>query len=274
MTKSNAEQIRDLISLLESNKSESLEEALPIFTQKLKSKLTGLGAKFSHRLAGVDQVQKALVPYLKMFTTYMGRKGQNWTTVTWRTLGNFVTSSASLKLPMGELTPTFLNKAEFLALLKDPNARAVINKYADGKVNEVLPKDLTAQYLDLPVIKSGVKPTKKADVAPAPAPAKAGGTVTEALWASEKDKAQSLITGVLVAVIIKLFDKADETGEFDTTPDTKSPKKPGSAAEPPPSIPPSADLPGLLADIKKKLTPDDYQDVIGNLRKMGVNVGP
>lgn len=269
MTKSDAEQIRDLIKLIESDQSERLDEALPIFTQKLKSKLTGLGAKFSNRLAGVDQVQKALVPYLKMFATYMGRKGQNWKTVTWRTLGNFVTSSASLRLPMGDLNPTFLNKAEFLALLKDPNARTVINKYVDGKVNEMVPKNLTAAYLDLPIIKSGVKPTKKSDIPASPA-GSAGAPVTEALWPTETDKAQSLITGVLVAVIIKLFDKADETGEFDTNKAETAPKDSGPAPKP---MDPPKELPGLLKDLQRKV-PDQYLELIGHLKRMGINVEP
>lgn len=185
--------MRKALQILEAQyaQQQEVEEAFPILKQKLKSKLTGLAGKFSSRMSGKNLVQKALVPYLQMFAQIMGRKNQNWNTVTWKTVTDYLTSSASLRLPMGEFEPQRLTPQELDDLFQDPEARAMIKKYVpanSANLASLLPQ-------------SGVRSVLNRAVSAPVATDKTGTT-------------QQFLTGVMVAVIQKLFDKAEGVGDY------------------------------------------------------------
>jgi len=193
MANNDASQMRKYLTLMESQsvQSQQVEEAFPILKQQLKSKLTGLAAKFSRRMAGKNLLQKALVPYLQMFATVMGRKQQNWDTVTWKTVADYMTSSASLRLPMGEFEPQRLTVQELDELFHDADARAMIRKYVPGNavnLSALMPQAGIRSVLNRPVS--------------APVAEDKSGVV------------QKFITGLMVAVIQKLLDKAEGVGEY------------------------------------------------------------
>ena len=238
----NTEQMRKYAQLLESQHASDLdldEAFAPILRQKLTGIKTGLLAKFSQRHKGLDLIQKALVPYMKMFAQVMGRRQQNWDTVTWRTVGNFLTSSASFRLPMGDYEPQRLTAIELNQLLTSPASRAIVAIYLKtdkGKINYLLPRALNSRNLDqrvgAPQAAAPGAPKQRTDptistlgVSQASA---AGSPITEAN-SDTADLAQRLITGLFVAVIQQLFDKAEGAGAFDQH--TEAPQQPSASGQ-------------------------------------------
>lgn len=256
MVNNNAHEMRKLVTLLDTPSLEhQLEEALaPILKQKMKSMGTGLLAKFSQRHKGMDLIQKALVPYMKLFSQVMGRKGQNWDTVTWRTVGNFITSTASLRLPMGEYAPQRINANELNKILTSAPHRQVVSQYLPSniksQINLYLPRSLTSANLDKPV-SAMESPSSTSD---------SGSPVAEATG-DKADIAQKIITGLFVAVIQKLFDKAEESGDFDT--EAPPAPEPSPSPTPRPAKPSPAPTPASSIDMRQAI--DTLRQVYGRL---------
>ena len=183
----NAGEIRRFMTILEESTSIShqgieipLNEAFPVFTAQLKNRMLQMMSRFGGQWEGKSLVQKALVPYLKLFTVYMGRWNQTWNSVTWRTVLNFLVSKASLRLPLGELTPQQLTFPEIEAIIEDNQARVRISKYlgkAAREVNTLMPRQIRSVMTD-PV-------------------------------SQDSNKSQLLITGLFVEAIRHMFEKAE-----------------------------------------------------------------
>lgn len=200
MTRTDAELMRQMMQVIEKSsiktnqplvESNQVTEAFPVLKQALKSKLTGLASKFSKRMAGRNQVQKALVPYLSMFVTHMGRKNQNWNTVTWRTVINYLTGNASLKIPLGDFEPQRLTFQDIAMIIADDNSRKTIMKYLGNQSNllvNLMPKNITNKLND-----------------PVSINMEDGSNI-----------AQKLITGLFVEAIQTMFDKAQATSQYQT----------------------------------------------------------
>lgn len=196
MASNDAELIRKMINAVEKTKDiqstalmegQEVEEAFPVLKQAVQSKLLGLAGKFSRRMEGQNQAKKALVPYLKMFVTQMGRKNQDWDTVTWRTVLNYMISNASLRLPLGEFEPQQLKSQDITNIIADDLARKRIQKYMGTQgpfLNSLMPKNISSK-MNMPV---------------------AGN--------QGKTAAQNLITGLFMEAIQVMFDKAQESPEY------------------------------------------------------------
>jgi hypothetical protein len=205
MASNDAELIRKMINVVEKTKDiqstalmegQEVEEAFPVLKQAVQSKLLGLAGKFSRRMEGQNQAKKALVPYLKMFVTQMGRKNQDWDTVTWRTVLNYMISNASLRLPLGEFEPQQLKSQDITNIIADDLARKRIQKYMGSQgplLNSLMPKNISSK-MNMPV---------------------AGN--------QGKAAAQNLITGLFMEAIQVMFDKAQESPEY------KGPAQPQAA---------------------------------------------
>lgn len=196
MASNDAELIRKMINAVEKTKDiqstalmegQEVEEAFPVLKQAVQSKLLGLAGKFSRRMEGQNQAKKALVPYLKMFVTQMGRKNQDWDTVTWRTVLNYMISNASLRLPLGEFEPQQLKSQDITNIIADDLARKRIQKYMGTQgpfLNSLMPKNISSK-MNMPV---------------------AGN--------QGKTAAQNLITGLFMEAIQVMFDKAQDSPEY------------------------------------------------------------
>ena len=228
MASNDAELIRKMINVVEKTKDiqstalmegQEVEEAFPVLKQAVQSKLLGLAGKFSRRMEGQNQAKKALVPYLKMFVTQMGRKNQDWDTVTWRTVLNYMISNASLRLPLGEFEPQQLKSQDITNIIADDLARKRIQKYMGSQgplLNSLMPKNISSK-MNMPV---------------------AGN--------QGKAAAQNLITGLFMEAIQVMFDKAQESPEYKgpAQPQAKPPVPMPLSPKPAPVTPPAAPASG------------------------------
>lgn len=213
MASNDAELIRKMINVVEKTKDiqstalmegQEVEEAFPVLKQAVQSKLLGLAGKFSRRMEGQNQAKKALVPYLRMFVTQMGRKNQDWDTVTWRTVLNYMISNASLRLPLGEFEPQQLKSQDITNIIADNFARKRIQKYMGTQgplLNSLMPKNISSK-INMPV---------------------AGN--------QGKAAAQNLITGLFMEAIQVMFDKAHGSSEY------QGPAQPQAEPEALPPVP-------------------------------------
>jgi len=228
MASNDAELIRKMINVVEKTKDiqstalmegQEVEEAFPVLKQAVQSKLLGLAGKFSRRMEGQNQAKKALVPYLKMFVTQMGRKNQDWDTVTWRTVLNYMISNASLRLPLGEFEPQQLKSQDITNIIADDLARKRIQKYMGSQgplLNSLMPKNISSK-MNMPV---------------------AGN--------QGKAAAQNLITGLFMEAIQVMFDKAQASPEYKgpAQPQAKPPVPMPLSHKPAPVTPPAAPASG------------------------------
>jgi hypothetical protein len=139
MTEPNAGEMRKYMALLESTQPEErVDEGL------LDNMWTAAKSLFSMGSLGRYEMLSLYNPYERQFRRAMGQKNQNYDTVTWKTLMNFLISRIplSLKFPKN-MRATKLTKQDVLEILNQRRLRdTTFNAIRDG-----LPEDATVEFL-------------------------------------------------------------------------------------------------------------------------------
>jgi hypothetical protein len=127
MAKSDAELMRDLMLMIrEHSQGVAQDHQLEEDITKFRRTTQWLKGLFSRKARGVSDVLRGAMPLLKQFERYLGRRRQDYDTVTWQTVLLFLQSSATRNIPIGRQRGVPLNLAQVGEILDDMSFRRAI----------------------------------------------------------------------------------------------------------------------------------------------------
>ncbi len=142
MTNANSQEMRKFVTLLESSDAEvQLDEGF------LDNLVTAAKSLFSMGSLGRYEMLTLFNPYEKQFRRAMGQKNQDYATVNYRTLMNFLISRAplSLKFPKN-LRPTSLTRQDVMGILSQRKLRDM----TANQIRDAFPDNVPPDFLPTP----------------------------------------------------------------------------------------------------------------------------
>ena len=198
MPKNDAELMRQMMNLTESVQPSSQE---PI---QLDEELTwkGIGQKFGNIIGtakgkGRVEREKTYGKLYKLFLATMGRSGQDWDSLTWKTLLNFMINKNVASMVGVEATDA-LTSVQVSEIIKDPLLRNALNREVRN-INTVMPTNILPLKNEL---------------------------ISTAIAGDEKMKKKStekVVIALLNGMATALLDKSGGNESFDDTPASSAP---------------------------------------------------